>query len=94
MAGSLTWNSIVMPGMSRFLISACLMVIFFVSLSTLRISPSVMSVVLAWATAMSPLRPGSAAFCAMAATDKVETSARSAVEIVVFRVFMRNPSAV
>src|SRR5574340_741852 len=35
----------VMPGISRFLISPCLMVIFWVSLLILRISPSVMSAV-------------------------------------------------
>ena len=40
-------KKITIAGMSRLLISACLMVIFLLSLSTLRISPSVMSVAIA-----------------------------------------------
>jgi hypothetical protein len=40
---SFTWKTMVIGGMSRLLISPCLMVSFFASLSTLRISPSVMS---------------------------------------------------
>src|SRR5262245_44955123 len=41
MAGSLTWNTIVIPSMFRFGIGPCLIVSFFASLSTRRISPSV-----------------------------------------------------
>ena len=45
MAASLTTKTMVMPGMSRFLITPCFNVIFLFSLSTLRTSPSVMSAV-------------------------------------------------
>lgn len=40
-SGSLTWNTIVIGGISRLAIGPWRMVIFFVSLSTLRTSPSV-----------------------------------------------------
>ena len=45
MATSLMPNTMVMPGMSRFLITPCFNVIFLFSLSTLRTSPSAMSAV-------------------------------------------------
>jgi len=50
----LTWNTMVMPGMARFLISSCLRVILPAGRSTLRISPAVSSTgagVGAWARA-------------------------------------------
>src|SRR5688572_889317 len=59
-AGSLTWNTMVIGGMSRFCSGPCLMVIFFASLSTLRTSPSL-------SAAPGCAAPGAPLWCASSA---------------------------
>ncbi|MNV75445.1 hypothetical protein D3C71_1687310 [compost metagenome] len=78
----------VMPGISRCLISPCLMVILLVSLSILRTSPSVME-----AAAVDDLA-ASAATCAMVETGSSAAIASSTVAIVVLVFFINAPCSV
>mmetsp|Transcript_60025 Transcript_60025/g.142041 ORF Transcript_60025/g.142041 Transcript_60025/m.142041 type:complete len:251 (+) Transcript_60025:448-1200(+) len=83
----------VMPGMSRLLISACLIVSLPFSLSTLRISPSVISV--AASAALAPCEPCEPwSFAASAGSEAADAAKAMAAIRVCSWVFMKTPSSI